>query len=44
MSIRIKKELTIAELCNGWNAKQFSLMVKWGMDPMNAIQSATINA
>lgn len=29
---------------HGWNGKQFSYMVKWGMTPMQAIQSATINA
>lgn len=29
---------------HGWNAKQFSYMVKWGMTPMQAIQSSTINA
>ena len=29
---------------HGWNGKQFSRMVKWGMTPMQAIQSATINA
>jgi imidazolonepropionase-like amidohydrolase len=29
---------------HGWNAKQFALMVKWGMTPMQAIQAATVNA
>ena len=29
---------------HGWNGKQFSHMVKWGMTPMQAIQSATINS
>ena len=29
---------------HGWNGKQFSYMVKWGMTPMQAIQAATINA
>lgn len=29
---------------HGLNGKQFSYMVKWGMTPMQAIQSATINA
>lgn len=29
---------------HGWNGKQFSHMVKWGMTPLQAIQSATINA
>ena len=29
---------------HGWNAKQFSKMVEWGLTPMQAIQSATINA
>lgn len=29
---------------HGWNGKQFSYMVKWGLTPMQAIQSATINA
>ena len=29
---------------HGWNGKQFSHMVKWGMTPMQAIRSATINA
>lgn len=26
---------------HGWNAKQFSYMVKWGMTPIQAIQSST---
>src|SRR5262247_4615924 len=29
---------------HGWNAKQFAHMVKWGLTPMQAIQSATVNA
>lgn len=29
---------------HGWNAKQFFYMVKFGLTPMQAIQSATINA
>lgn len=29
---------------HGWNAKQFYYMVKFGLTPMQAIQSATINA
>ncbi len=29
---------------HGWNAKQFAWMVKYGMTPMQAIQSATIGA
>jgi imidazolonepropionase-like amidohydrolase len=29
---------------HGWNAKQFAKMVEWGMTPMQAIQSATVNA
>ncbi len=29
---------------HGWNGKQFAKMVKWGMTPMQAIQSATVNA
>jgi imidazolonepropionase-like amidohydrolase len=29
---------------HGWNAKQFAIMVKWGMTPMQAIQAATVNA
>jgi len=29
---------------HGWNARQFALMVKTGMTPMQAIQSATVNA
>jgi imidazolonepropionase-like amidohydrolase len=29
---------------HGWNAKQFSFMVKYGLTPMQAIQAATINA
>lgn len=29
---------------HGWNGKQFFHMVKWGMTPMQAIQSATFNA
>jgi imidazolonepropionase-like amidohydrolase len=29
---------------NGYNARQFATMVKWGMTPMQAIQAATVNA
>ncbi|MEA5260676.1 amidohydrolase family protein [Arcicella aquatica] len=29
---------------HGWNAKQFFYMVKFGLSPLQAIQSATINA
>jgi imidazolonepropionase-like amidohydrolase len=29
---------------HGWNGKQFAKMVQWGMTPMQAIQSATVNA
>ncbi|MBI2512879.1 MAG: amidohydrolase family protein [Opitutae bacterium] len=29
---------------HGWNGKQFAHMVKWGMTPMQAIQSATVTA
>ncbi len=29
---------------HGWNAKQFRHMVEWGLTPMQAIQSATVNA
>jgi imidazolonepropionase-like amidohydrolase len=29
---------------HGWNAKQFAKMVQYGMTPMQAIQSATVNA
>lgn len=29
---------------NGWNARDFKYMVEFGMTPMQAIQSATINA
>src|ERR1700761_8287004 len=29
---------------NGFNARQFATMVKWGMTPMQAIQAATVNA
>jgi imidazolonepropionase-like amidohydrolase len=29
---------------HGWNAKQFAHMVKWGLTPMQAIQSATTAA
>ena len=29
---------------HGWNGKQFHYMVKYGLTPMQAIQSATINA
>ncbi|MBO0857921.1 MAG: amidohydrolase family protein [Chloracidobacterium sp.] len=29
---------------HGWNAKQFAHMVKWGITPMQAIQSATLSA
>ena len=28
----------------GWNGKQFAHMVRWGLTPMQAIQSATVNA
>jgi imidazolonepropionase-like amidohydrolase len=33
-----------AVIPHGYNARQFSYMVRWGMTPMQAIQSATINA
>ncbi len=29
---------------HGWNAKQFAKLVEWGMNPMQAIQSATSGA
>jgi imidazolonepropionase-like amidohydrolase len=29
---------------NGFNARQFATMVKWGMTPLQAIQAATLNA
>jgi len=29
---------------HGWNAKQFAIMTRWGMTPMQAIQAATVNA
>jgi imidazolonepropionase-like amidohydrolase len=29
---------------NGFNARQFATMVKWGMTPMQSIQAATSNA
>jgi imidazolonepropionase-like amidohydrolase len=29
---------------NGYNARQFATMVKWGMTPLQAIRSATVNA
>jgi len=29
---------------HGWNAKQFAHMVKWGLTPTQAIQTATVNA
>src|ERR1700722_4495129 len=29
---------------NGYNARQFATMVRWGMTPMQAIQAATANA
>jgi imidazolonepropionase-like amidohydrolase len=29
---------------HGTNARQFAMMVRWGMTPMQAIQSATVNA
>jgi imidazolonepropionase-like amidohydrolase len=29
---------------NGYNARQFVTMTKWGMTPMQAIQAATVNA
>jgi imidazolonepropionase-like amidohydrolase len=28
----------------GWNARQFAHMVRWGLTPMQAIQAATVNA
>jgi imidazolonepropionase-like amidohydrolase len=28
---------------HGWNGKQFSKMVEWGMTPMGAIQAATVS-
>jgi imidazolonepropionase-like amidohydrolase len=29
---------------HGWNAKQFTHMVKWGLSPIDAIRAATVNA
>src|SRR5512138_237277 len=29
---------------HGWNGKQFAKMVEWGLSPMQAIQTATVNA
>jgi len=29
---------------NGYNARQFATMIKWGMTPMQAIQAATVTA
>lgn len=29
---------------HGWNAKQFAKQVEWGMTPLQAIRSATVNA
>jgi imidazolonepropionase-like amidohydrolase len=29
---------------HGWNAKQFAKMVEWGMTPLRAIRSATVDA
>ena len=29
---------------HGWNGRQFAKMIAWGMTPMQAIQSATLNA
>ena len=29
---------------HGWNGKQFAHMVRWGLTPMQALQSATVNA
>jgi imidazolonepropionase-like amidohydrolase len=29
---------------HGWNAKQFAHMVRWGLTPMQSIQSATVSA
>ncbi len=29
---------------HGWNGKQFAHMVKWGLTPVQALQSATLNA
>jgi imidazolonepropionase-like amidohydrolase len=28
---------------HGWNAKQFAVMVRWGMTPMQAIRAATVS-
>jgi len=29
---------------HGWNAKQFAVMVRWGMTPMQAIRAATVTS
>jgi imidazolonepropionase-like amidohydrolase len=42
--IKIAYGTDAAVMPHGWNAKDFSYMVKAGMTPMQAIQSATINA
>jgi imidazolonepropionase-like amidohydrolase len=42
--IKIAYGTDAAVIPHGWNAKDFSYMVKAGMTPMQAIQSATINA
>lgn len=42
--IKIVYGTDAAVMPHGWNAKDFSYMVKAGMTPMQAIQSATINA
>jgi imidazolonepropionase-like amidohydrolase len=42
--IKIAYGTDAAVMPHGWNAKDFSYMVKAGMTPMQTIQSATINA
>jgi imidazolonepropionase-like amidohydrolase len=42
--VKIAYGTDAAVMPHGWNAKDFSYMVKAGMTPMQAIQSATINA
>lgn len=42
--VKIAYGTDAAVMPHGWNAKDFSYMVKAGMTPMQTIQSATINA
>ena len=37
-------EASLCEVKTLTNAKQFAVMTKWGMTPMQAVQAATVNA